>query len=884
MATAADGASRAVSEGVQRRPDVNPAAYASFASAAMLHARSDALLTQLQSFPFAFSETTPEERKRMEAESAETWRQAVEMYRKTLLYDPKSIAACESLARGYFERGDMGRGLEWLKRAAQADKRDFLLLYRLGLLCERSKQVREAIQAFEEAEKARDDADKTKLLPLVLLKLGRLYESQDKPDEAAAAYSRFLKLKREEDRAYEGNALIIELMKNPAPLYNSLGELYGRVGRHKDAVGAFAEALRLQPQTTQTMLKLAEAHKNAKDYAEAARTCKEFIEKEPDRLDGMSLLIEIHKDMGQLDAAIVAARTFLKEKPLLYQLHYMLGTLYEEKKDVDKAIAEYGVIVSGKKRFGPAYRRLARLEAAAGRPEKALAVLARGLSGGMEDEVLDEIDRRVADAADVPDIVNRFRLSVEEADQDFAFYCVLGRLCQASKKNAEAVEAYREAMRLRPDFLYCYVRLAQVHIVEDKAEEAVKVMREATQMDPRNVLALRFLADVCLAAGDVKAAVDAMKRVVYLDPSSVPGTLYLVGLMHKAGQGEEAERFLRQGLERHPEDAERWTFLLAGYYIDHNIRLDEAAALLESALEDYPESSRLTEALGFAHLRRRDYAKAVGALEQAAKLNPGNVDTRLRLSLAFERDRKPADAERVLREALKAAPDDADVQVGLGRFLVRTKRDPAGGLALVERASAANPDDAGIRLALGGTYLELKRHGDAVALFTEMLRKAPTDVSARYQLAMAYDDMDQFGNAERELLRILESDPKDPMAANALGYLYAEHSMKLDEAQKLVGIALEHEPGNGAYLDSMGWVFYKKGDLPKALEYLAKALELESDAVIAEHLGDVYVRTGRKDLAVERYEEAARIDPENVTAPKKIRLLKAGKDPLADEK
>ena len=114
--------------------------------------------------------------------------------------------------------------------------------------------------------------------------------------------------------------------------------------------------------------------------------------------------------------------------------------------------------------------------------------------------------------------------------------------------------------------------------------------------------------------------------------------------------------------------------------------------------------------------------------------------------------------------------------------------------------------------------------------------------------------------------------------------MFAEQSIKLDEAEKLIAISIAQEPENGAYLDSMGWVFFKRGDLQHALEFLKKAAGRERDAVISEHLGDVYVKLGQMDLALQRYEEAVKMDSDNASAPKKIGLLKAGKDPLVDQK
>lgn len=870
---------------VPKLADVGSGAYASFGAAVMLQSMSDRMLAEARGAALSESPLSDKEVVALRQQSKDLWEQAVAEYQKALALDPKSVAVCERLATGYFDRGENDSGIHWLKQAVKIDDADFLLVYRLGMALERAGDAREAVKAYGLAENARLDSDKRKLLPLVLLKLGTLYDARNRLDDAAAAFRRFLDLKKEADGVYEENDALIELMNNRAPVCRRLGDLYIRLHKFKEAADAFAEAYKLDPRETHSLLNLAETYKEAGEFPKAVETCKTYIEKEPNRLDGMALLVEIYRKMGHLDKAVTAAQDFLKEKPLLYQLHYLLGTIQEEKGDLDGAVAEYQLIVRERKPFVPAYVRLVDIHAKAGRLDQALAVLARGLSAGLDDESLyGEIDRRIPEAAKVPDAADRYRLAVEQKDQDFGFYYVLGRLCQELKKNDEAVKAFEEVIKLSPDFIHCYIRLATLYIYEDKPAEAARVLKSAGEKDPPNVLVWRFLAEAQVAAGDLPGAVDSMKRAVYLDPSSTANTLFLVGLMNRAGQGDEAEKYLEQGLEKHPADAERWTFLLATFYVDHDMKLDRAVELLKGALEDYPDSHMLVSTLGMAWLKKQSYPEAAAAFRRAFELDPENLGTRIYLSLALERDGHLDDAEKELRDMLKDKPDDDGLQVELGRFLVRTHRRPGDGLALIRKAAAAHPDDAGNQLALAGACTSLKAYDEAVRILAGILKKDPAFLLARYQLANTYDEMKDYARAETELRGVLKTNPNDAEAANALGYMFAEQSIKLDEAEKLIAISIAQEPENGAYLDSMGWVFFKRGDLQHALEFLKKAIGRERDAVISEHLGDVYVKLGQMDLALQRYEEAVKMDSDNASAPKKIGLLKAGKDPLVDQK
>ena len=105
--------------------------------------------------------------------------------------------------------------------------------------------------------------------------------------------------------------------------------------------------------------------------------------------------------------------------------------------------------------------------------------------------------------------------------------------------------------------------------------------------------------------------------------------------------------------------------------------------------------------------------------------------------------------------------------------------------------------------------------------------------------------------------RAIELNPDNAPALNYLGYTYAEQGVRLDEAETLIRRALAISPHDGFYVDSLGWVYYQRGDYDKAIEYLERAVALAADdPTIAEHLGDAYKKAGRTSDALRIYRDA----------------------------
>ncbi len=165
-------------------------------------------------------------------------------------------------------------------------------------------------------------------------------------------------------------------------------------------------------------------------------------------------------------------------------------------------------------------------------------------------------------------------------------------------------------------------------------------------------------------------------------------------------------------------------------------------------------------------------------------------------------------------------------------------------------------------LAEAGLLRQSDMNDEAYAVYSEGLELLPANTDLLFARALLAEEMDMVDVTERDLQQILETNPDDPNALNALGYTLADRTDRYAEALSLIERALEQLPDEAAVVDSMGWVQYKLGNLELALDYLERALSLDYDAEIVAHLGEVLWALGRHDEARETWREGLEKDPD----------------------
>ena len=171
----------------------------------------------------------------------------------------------------------------------------------------------------------------------------------------------------------------------------------------------------------------------------------------------------------------------------------------------------------------------------------------------------------------------------------------------------------------------------------------------------------------------------------------------------------------------------------------------------------------------------------------------------------------------------------------------------------------------------GLAFSDLEDYKQAEISLKKLLEIDKENDLAYFYLGALYEKTGQKEKAEDFFRKVIKLNPQNPDAYNYLGYMFAEQEKNLDEAIELVSKALDIAPDNGAYVDSLGWAYYKKDMVDEALRYLEKAVELiPDDAVIRDHLGDAYYKKGDLDKAYQHWQRSLDLNPEQGSVKKKL--------------
>jgi len=216
-------------------------------------------------------------------------------------------------------------------------------------------------------------------------------------------------------------------------------------------------------------------------------------------------------------------------------------------------------------------------------------------------------------------------------------------------------------------------------------------------------------------------------------------------------------------------------------------------------------------------------------------------------------------ATAVAKEAVQKLPNDRELRMVLDAQLADTG-DPEKPLADVRSLLKGTPEDREVYLRLSIMYTRLKRWSEAEEALSkaEQLSTKPEEKEyVSFLRGDTYQREKKYDEAETEFRKILAINPQSAATLNYLGYMNVDRDVRVEESLNYIKQAVSLEPTNGAYLDSLGWAYFKLGKYDLAEENLAKAsMRMDSDPTVQDHLGDLYQKTGRLKLAAAHWERA----------------------------
>ncbi len=420
-----------------------------------------------------------------------------------------------------------------------------------------------------------------------------------------------------------------------------------------------------------------------------------------------------------------------------------------------------------------------------------------------------------------------------------------------------------KAVLLDPAFGPAVLQLVDLYQKENDWARAAEVMQPLIDLDPMNVELQRQQAYFYLRGGFPERARGAFKALVDLDPKDSRSLFYLAEALNDLEQFAEAEKLYRTLLEQTPNEPE----LLASFGLTEigQKKLDEAektfSALL--TLPNIPDNLRTLAytQLALIELQRNKYDAAIEAAKRVYlfrdKPNPQAINIALE---AMRRQKHYREAVAMLEPFVDKFGGDPFVNA---RYIEMLQR---AGETEKARAAAVTQAKFGARnvIATAEAFIQTGDSKTGLAMINEALKAKPDDLELLFELGSAQERSGNHAAAERAFLELLEKSPEHAATLNYLGYMWADRNMNLDRAAEMLTRAVRHEPRNGAYVDSLGWLYYKQGKLDLAEKYLTDAARLlPRDATVAEHLADVLAKRGQYKRALDLYRVALTLDPES---------------------
>jgi tetratricopeptide (TPR) repeat protein len=600
-----------------------------------------------------------------------------------------------------------------------------------------------------------------------------------------------------------------------AHMYEEQVASYGRSELANRAIEEYRLAIDADPTSEYLTSGLAELYARTGRIRDAVVEAQDILKRDPNNLEARRLLGRIYlRSLGDMQSgngsqsvlklAIEQYEQIVRLQSDSMEDHLLLGRLFRLNNDLQKAENEFKTAVRLQPGSEEAVTTLAYLYNELGDTTRATQVLAA-----------------------VPDAARSAKL-----------YSALGFTYEQQKQYKNAIEAYRHAIELDRDNLDAIRGLAQNLLNDGQTDAALDQYKVIADANPEDAQTYVRIAEIYRKQGKYDTALDNLKKAETMVQDSIEVPYNISAIYQAQGRYDEAAQVIKDLLKKsekpdaanytQSEKSNRAVFLerLGTIYRDqgNNQAANETFRQI-IALGGDDNVERGYQQIIDTWREAKEWQKATDAAKEASAKLPNSRDLKMVLA-AQQADM--GDGDRALKNVqalLKGLPEDRAVYITLAQMNTRLKRYPEAEEALdkAEQLSTKQDDKEYIWFLRGSTFERQKRYTDA----------------------------------EVQFKKVIASDPQHAMALNYLGYMLADQNTKLDEALGYIKRAVDIDPTNGAYLDSIGWAYFRLGKYEMAEESLIKASQkINTDPTVHDHLGDLYQKTGRLKQAATHWERA----------------------------
>ena len=509
--------------------------------------------------------------------------------------------------------------------------------------------------------------------------------------------------------------------------------------------------------------------------------------------------------------------------------------------------------------------------------------------------------------------IHHLEALVRVSPSDSDSMLLLGRLYRANNQSTKAEEIFRKVLQTDPSSQVGLANLAELYIQQNAFDQAIEVLskipegdmssqlfgmlgyaysqtqhfdkaietyEKALAQEPENPDLRRYYADALLSAGKYAAARVELEKIIKSDPDDGLSYKRLAMINRQEGHFDDARRELEKAKSLSSDDLEiPYQQALLESTVGNS---DKAIEILKGLVQQserpggeytVPEANNralFLERLGLVYRDQKKYPQAMDAFKQIQAL--GQLQGPRAAMLIIETLRTEHQPDKAMAEAdgaVKAFPKDQDLAI-LHATMMGERGHVDEGVAELRPFLTNRPIDRGLYISIAQIYLQAKNFGAAEQAIQKALDFSPNPEDQEYVLfvqASIFERQKKYEQAEQTFKKVLAADPLNASASNYLGYMLADEGVRLEESVKYIQKALELEPNNGAYLDSLGWAYFKMSRYDLAETPLEKAAALiQNDPTIHEHLGNLYLHMGKTSMAQEEWQRALKEWPDAVSS------------------
>ena len=594
----------------------------------------------------------------------------------------------------------------------------------------------------------------------------------------------------------------------------------------------------------------------SRQYSEAIEEYKEALKYDSDASEIFSRLAYLYIQTNRMSEAVEEARRAIQKNPDNKEAHRMLGQIHmervylseENQEDLKSALAEFKEV----NRIDPddegAILTLGQLYLQNNQPELAAELLGRYL----------EKD---------PDSLTAM-MSIASAFQQM-------------NQNEKAIAYLEKCLEARPDNFYIVQQLADLYERAGDMPRALEYQRRAYKSDSKNPAITQKYVELLIKNQEFPEAISILEERSKGDRNRIEWSVLLAKTLLKSGNQEKAENTVKELLGTDPDNVDLRLALVQLYeeadrYQDALNQLNELVQKLESNPALAPDVRNADLAVVYSHLgfvtqRMKNYDSSTAYYQKAVALVQADQKAKLEfyVALNYRSQKKWDEAIAILNGLVKQDPNDTDSWEILS-LVYEEKGDPESSDKVIQHLIDTHPKTSQYQLLKAERMQQREKFEESIIYLDGVLKQFPSNDQIYFLLGAASERLKKHDDAEKYFKKAIELNPRNANALNYMGYMFIDRGVRLEEAIEYVKRALEIDRNSGAFLDSLGWGYFKLNKLDLAEDNLRMALEdLEENAVVHDHLGDLYFKLGRFPEAIQQWELAIRykdseVDPEYI--------------------